>query len=62
MKHLLIAAALLSLTSAPAFAACTDSSGRLTKCPKPAGGKIKCKDAKGHHAKCGLPGTHPVDK
>ena len=62
MRHLLIAAALLSLTSAAAFAACTDSSGRLTKCSKPAGGKIKCKDAKGHHAKCGLPGTHPVDK
>ena len=44
----LFAAALLSLVAAPlpAFAACTDSQGRLTKCPKPAGGKIVCRPTK----------------
>ena len=63
MKSLLFAAVALSLVGAPpALAACTDSQGRLTKCPKPAGGKIICRDEKGKKAKCGMPGTHTVDK
>lgn len=64
MKPLLLAAAMVSLIAAPpAFAdRCTDSQGRLTKCPKPAGGKIVCRDGKGKKAKCGMPGTQPVDK
>ena len=64
MKLMLPAAALLSLVAAPpALAArCTDAQGRLTKCPKPAAGKIMCRDERGKKAKCGLPGTHVVDK
>ena len=63
MKLLLAAvAASLVAVPAPAFAACTDSQGRLTKCPKPMDGKIKCRDEKGKKAKCGMPGTHTVDK
>ena len=65
-----LAAAALALVAAPMTAVdaqgfagrCTDAQGRLTKCPKPAGGAIKCRDAKGKKAKCGLPGTHTVDK
>ena len=61
MKHLLAAAAALSILSVPALAApCRDAAGKFTKCPKPAGGTIRCKDAKGKFAKCGMPGTHSV--
>lgn len=64
MKPLFAAALAASLIgAAPAYAEhCTDAQGRLTKCPKPAGGKIICRDEKGKKAKCGMPGTHTVDK
>jgi hypothetical protein len=59
---LMIAAALLSLSAAPALAApCKDAKGKFTKCPPaaaPAG--ARCKDAKGKFAKCGAPGAVPM--
>jgi hypothetical protein len=62
LKTVFAAAALLSLSSAPALAApCKDAKGKFTKCPpaKPAPA-ARCKDAKGKFAKCGTPGAKPV--
>lgn len=63
MKHLLIAAAALSLASTPAIAApCRGAHGKFIKCgattaqPKP----VRCKDARGKFAKCGSPGAKPA--
>ncbi|WP_019831603.1 hypothetical protein [Sphingomonas sp. PR090111-T3T-6A] len=62
IRKLMTAAAVLALTSAPAFAApCKDAKGKFTKCPPAkAAPATQCKDAKGKFAKCGTPGATPV--
>jgi hypothetical protein len=63
VRTFLTAAAALSLAISTAAGAvpCKDpKTGRFIKCPpKPAPPK-KCRDAKGHFAKCGTPGAKPA--
>ena len=54
MLRLIAAAAVLSITAVPAYAApCRDAKGKFIKCPTKAPAKPKqCRDAKGHFKKC----------
>lgn len=61
MRHLILVAAVLSITATPTFAApCRDAKGKFIKCPPVKAAPARCKDAKGKFAKCGTPGTHSV--
>ncbi|TPG54666.1 hypothetical protein [Sphingomonas glacialis] len=60
MLKILLAAATLSLASAPAMAApCKDAKGRFMKCPPAKPVATKCR-LNGKFAKCGTPGAKPA--
>ncbi|WP_010187339.1 hypothetical protein [Sphingomonas sp. PAMC 26605] len=60
MLKILLAAATLSLASAPALAApCKDAKGRFMKCPPAKPVATKCR-LNGKFAKCGTPGAKPA--
>jgi hypothetical protein len=60
MLKILLAAATLSLVSAPALAApCKDAKGRFMKCPPAKPVATKCR-LNGKFAKCGTPGAKPA--
>ena len=60
MLKILLAAATLSITSAPAMAApCKDAKGRFMKCPPAKPVATKCR-LNGKFAKCGTPGAKPA--
>lgn len=61
---LLIAVGAAMLVAAPSYAAvkrCHGPNGRFITCPtaKPVP-PARCRNAQGHYAKCGTPGTHPA--
>jgi hypothetical protein len=61
IRKLMTAAAVLALTSAPAFAApCKDAKGKFIKCPTVKKAPVRCKDGKGKFIKCGSPGAKPL--
>jgi hypothetical protein len=64
IRVILVAAATVSLLSTAAIAApCKDpKTGKFVKCqpPKSAAAPKRCRDAKGHFAKCGTPGAKPA--
>ncbi|MDY7525110.1 hypothetical protein [Sphingomonas sp. 10B4] len=60
MLKILLAAATLSLASAPVMAApCKDAKGRFMKCPPAKPVATKCR-LNGKFAKCGTPGAKPA--
>lgn len=60
MLKILLAAATLSIASAPALAApCKDAKGRFMKCPPAKPVATKCR-LNGKFAKCGTPGAKPA--
>ncbi|MEG3086077.1 hypothetical protein [Sphingomonas sp. PB4P5] len=60
MLKLLLAAATLSIATAPAMAApCKDAKGRFTKCPEAKPKATKCR-LNGKFAKCSTPGAKPA--
>lgn len=60
MLKILLAAATLSIASAPALAApCKDAKGRFMKCPPAKPAATKCR-LNGKFAKCGTPGAKPA--
>jgi len=65
MRKLMLVAGAAMLFASPSFAAnkpCHGPNGKFIRCPAkaaPAAPK-KCRNAKGHFAKCGTPGSHPA--
>ena len=62
IRTAIIAAGLIAIGSTPALAApCRGTGGKFVKCPPASAPKAKkCRDAKGHFAKCGTPGAKPA--